>query len=1002
MTHILSHLPAASLASVSLVSRRFYGLVTTPHAWRVAFSRFFPGQDAVEEPLFRGNRHGPESDDRERLKLEQRFFTRLTGLASWRSEYIQRTRLLKALARGKPAQIVSSGHSSRMHAVSNNSSGIINYHSQLWAPINHIEGAWDNGKKTPRFIHASDEIALVRTSDPAVGKVDDWGMSDPQPHPQFADLFPGDSMYGLGPGQVIGTPNVMDVSSQFGAMLGSGFPGGRAYFTPLEEKRGRFLAVSEPISEHELGIPKIAGSDSICSVWIAKSSAIPDMTGSLVGILTGSSSGMVSAYSVGSDRIGEERFDKGELTAIWMLSPGVPIISICVDDSFSVKRKAGGRVWAVVLNALGEVFYLTGIPTRPLISKATRNEREQSRLAWATGRGLYWDFVEPSRRTARDDTYNDFEYDGSYTPRSSCSSMDLAAEQVIAETREIEKFTAYPPAHFQKICEGWDMRRQLQVDFGGDDGFGSGENIIVICRGIGDEEQARILRYSRVKFEQSSLEEYPTPKTPPMLPVVAPMASLFGGGIVKPPPKQALPKANQTTTPHERIVARRHLVEEWRTSLLALPNDAIEITTSAIDMSTFALQTAAEDPLLTIGGAKGVSGLATPTTPTQGPIKSPSDIPGQRARLLAVGTKVGSIVVWNLRGPQPANSTTVNELQHQRFITTDSPEITCLAVSSLFLVHGGSDGLVQTWDPLASTMQPVRTLNSRFSSVARRRLVQAAASVRGVGLNMFAAAALAIDPDPTVLRGIVSLGTHLRYWSYSSSGADELQSKKRRVRRSQERGNNATPDRFSTTGRGALMDYIANEQEELRSDKERRAREDARMRGRFGVDFAGLTEEEALIYASMVSQEEFQRDEQRRASNTSPINQSYLRQGEQSNQTATPQSSAGGTTTALDATGLDHDMEEAIRLSLLESNEVHGARSSVDDAGDHDLAFRIKPRKTKRSPEAIPSAPEDDLEYALQLSLAEEESRKLARDEDHFPELASNGIDEKGKGRALM
>jgi len=115
-----------------------------------------------------------------------------------------------------------------------------------------------------------------------------------------------------------------------------------------------------------------------------------------------------------------------------------------------------------------------------------------------------------------------------------------------------------------------------------------------------------------------------------------------------------------------------------------------------------------------------------------------------------------------------------------------------------------------------STPEPVRTLNSRFSSRARRRLVQAEASIWGVGINLYAAGAIILDPDPTVLRGMVSLGTHLRYWSYSSSAADQYQSKKRRLRRSNERGANGGPDRFTTTGRGALMDYIATEQEELK------------------------------------------------------------------------------------------------------------------------------------------------------------------------------------------
>src|SRR5271170_7109090 len=175
-----------------------------------------------------------------------------------------------------------------------------------------------------------------------------------------------------------------------------------------------------------------------------------------------------------------------------------------------------------------------------------------------------------------------------------------------------------------------------------------------------------------------------------------------------------------------------------------------------------------------------------------------------------------------MRGNLPPAPDTINSVSPVGMIYTDSPQISCLALTSLYIVHGGNDGLVQAWDPLASSSLPIRTLNSRFSSRARRRLVQAEASLQGVGHNYYAASAVVLDPDPTVLRGMVSLGTRLRCWSYSSSSADAYKrGKRRQPRRRSDRGSNAATNeqRFSHTGRATLKDYISNEKFELEREQ---------------------------------------------------------------------------------------------------------------------------------------------------------------------------------------
>jgi WD40 repeat protein len=440
------------------------------------------------------------------------------------------------------------------------------------------------------------------------------------------------------------------------------------------------------------------------------------------------------------------------------------------------------------------------------------------------------------------------------------------------------------------------------------------------------------------------------------------------------------------------------MTEEWRTSEFVLGGlKSVQILATAIDSSTFATQTMSEDPLL------GFSGMSTASSPSLTPMSAtepgvnPSDVPGQRARLCAIGTKLGTVLLWNMRAPVSRSVENANTVEPVRIIYTDSPQISCLALSSLYLVHGGNDGLVQAWDPLASDTQPIRTLNSRFSSRARRRLVQAQASAQGVGINMYAAGALSLDPDPTVLRGMVSLGNQLRYWAYSSSAADQYKSNKRRLRRS-ERGSNQTGERFSGATRTNLKDYIANEQFELDREKLQRQKDAERIAGRFGTHLLDGSEEEMMAYAAMLSQETLEQESKRRASDTSTIvssvdHSNWATADPTPAETPSPREIAPKTDDELDA-----DIAEAIRQSLATS----------PSAGAFDIPIRhAKPKNrkvasSKSSPRLAGSSKESemsDLEFALQLSLAEEQSRQSLEGSEAFPGLPAASGKGKGKGK---
>lgn len=974
---------------MSLVSQRFHKLVTTPHAWRIAFARYFPGAEALESEPNKTTWNSVSDIE----KTQRRSFTRLSALSSWRSEYILRTRLLRSLGRGRPAIEAISRSGAARHASSAAAAAVTTYASGLYYPISHLHAMFGVGlnKKQPSFMHGAVEQGGVTVSDPASGKPGSWGTTDFDAFRHFADHFPGDLPYGLGSGNVVGLPNVMDISQPYGKVYGEALPGGRLFYTSTSEQRGRFVTISST-ANHVHGIPEATMiASSVCCVWIAKSESVLRATNGLFGFLAGFSNGVLAAYALGVSPVLDRRYEKGEPTAKWVLCPGVPIIAISIDEKVSVRRLGNRRIWATVLNALGEVFYLTDAPVRPnFVGNASPDGLD--RLAWQTGRSVQWSLVEATRRVAKPDPFGTAQVDGSYSPRTSSDMSGLSADQVIAETKEVENFLRFKPKHFQALCEGWDMQRRLVVDFSGDDHHNAGESMFVVDCGLYGNNVASIRRFTRSKTKipaDFDLDSWPTIESTMQRP------SIFGDGSPvqqSPYSSPALRSVPRSRTSSQDDTVDSRFRETWCISNFSFAEHRnIHISALASDDSEFAVLNAYEDPLLGMsGGSNASSPPASPLGHTS-TLNSSSEIPGHRARLFGIGTMAGVVMLWDMRASLSLSADVVNTVQPVRIIYTKSPQIASLALTSLYVVHGGNEGLVQAWDPLASSNEPIRTLNSRFSDRARRRIAQAEASAQGVGNNFYAAGAIVLDPDPTALRGMVSLGSYVRYWSYSSTTADAYKSRKRgQLRRRSDRGSNATPagQKVSATGRGVINDYISNERFEMEREKIARQKDNERLSGRFGTTLLGegASEEEMLAYATMLSEEAFSSDEKRRKENQT------------NSSTASPSLPQSRDNT-------DADLEEAIRISLQDSEQVSSSPGTD--------SFNIPIRYAKSSRQGTPSrggkagsskaqAPAqevDDLEFALQLSLAEEQSR-VAMDED-FPALspASSIGSESGKGR---
>lgn len=994
LTQIFSHLHSDSHAAIALTSKQFYALITSSHAWRMAFLRYFPGHEALDTKTHADMWAHTAHDF---IQSEARYFCRLTPLASWRKEYLLRTRLTRSLARGKPS--VSSGGIGSSIRTGKKTAAVLTYNSKLPWLVTNIHVVFSNGRKPPRAMHGAADLGCASISDPTNGRVEKWGASDPFRALQLDEIMPQLVPYGLGDGPAA-TPNVLDVSLPYGILTGEGFPGGRPYFRGSAEGVGRYLVADSSVVDTYPDIPKIPEmSQSICSVWIAKSSAVPSNTDNMIGMLVGSTLGVITSYAIGGES-GGPRHRAGEITARWILSPGVPIVSIKVDDNYNQKRKTSARVWAVALNALGEVYYLTEAPA----SVQTQIKGEDvTKNAWYAGRSVYWHLIDSTRRMARADDLDKNATKGAYSPRSPSNSMNLSKGQLTAEAREIEKFLRHKPSHFRRVCQGWDMQRKLEVDFASDDGFGAGEHILVIDCGLVEGCPAHIQRYTRStisqEFQNASVILAPTVPSAPVQP------SLFGPvepipteeSVAEEPAAQEEQLAKPPSPALSTCSDAPPLLHEWDVSALDMKSQPhAVITCSAYDCSSNATLTMPEDPL----------------------VETQDEIPGRRSRLFAVGTDYGTVLVWN--GRQDPKTAMVAPV---RFIDTESPEISSVALTALYLVHGGIDGLVQAWDPLASTMEPVRTINAKTTGRVPRHFTTMNPTLRDT--DYCAVGAIHLDPDATILRGVVSFGALLRYWTYSSTSHGS--GRRRRLRHSDVHGRLA-----SRRQGGGVTGFIAGEEAELRRENELQAREQNRLRNRFGVGALGdLTEEEALRYAQMVSEEAYLFEQPRTSDSAADASLDTASTfSETTVDTVTPEPSVTDTTPppatapgispiASEEDDYEQQIQQAIRLSLMEGvNE--NVQSPPSDNHDFPVTYKIKPNKKNKplgsnSPAAWqtgsssrPEPRDDDLELALKLSMQEQDMSFIDVDVDldaglgldeAFPSLDTEGV---GKGKGVQ
>ncbi|KAI5849233.1 hypothetical protein BZA05DRAFT_375515 [Tricharina praecox] len=926
LIHVLSFLEPSALLAASLISKRFYAMVNSPDAWRSAFVRFFPLPSA-------------QLDDRvspsQLASQDRRYFTRLSATDSggnfWRKEYMQRTRLLRSLSRGK----------SQGYGVSNKQNGgnlVVTYRSST-GPLSVSHMAANFSEAGVRAVHACLETRFVTDSDPTRGMVLHSAAIPLAPrhiqqyHPDYEVAVD------------MNVNHVMDLSESLGWIMGENVPDGKCYLQPFDNLNMRDRNPIDPQNADYIQAGNYGHNPSVTCVWIAKkrSGGVRDST--RASAMVGNSRGYLRIFSIEPNK---SKFARGETRGsehireqigVYCISPGIPIVQIKVDEDFSPgTAKYVRRPWVAVINALGEIYYLRGKPGNSSIDD--------------------WKIIPQTTRIA--------------TPMHDDIFFGLG-EGLLDKPEEMEQLLLNMEySRIKCLWEGCRMDWFMEMDW-------AGGNVITGRTGSQSNLDGALTHKADIPLTSYHLRQAWATKPESFV------RDIRSGNPEKQSPFGGCLNGSGSVSPSTELsedgIETPDQKDDWIATEMRIPGGLFtRITAYSIDNSP-------------------ISRLA----PTEDSMQQ-QRLPGGSARLFAVGTNNGSIFVFNIR--PAANGRPI------RIIHTDSPQITTLAVSSLLVVHGGDDGLVQAWDPLGSTSAPVRTLHSRFSARARRRLEQNVGVI--IQDNQFAARCLVLDPDPTALRGVVALGTLIRYWSLSTKDFNPGK-KGKKVGGVGRRG--GTPN--WNNGKAGVRDVIVGDSLALQKERELewRAAEELEKRYGIGIGHAALSEEEMLAYASMVSQETFERE----SSNRSDVGSSL---SGRSSQTITPE----GSLRSFSHEEGDDDFQRALRLSLqdvevskmedpgpaeeelwedpslfTESTATAGPSNSYPARLPPSLAASPMPRgspkkggrvKVPISELAQWSAPiaahtgdefEDDLELAIRLSLQE------------YEQAQAHG---KGKGRA--
>lgn len=312
------------------------------------------------------------------------------------------------------------------------------------------------------------------------------------------------------------------------------------------------------------------------------------------------------------------------------------------------------------------------------------------------------------------------------------------------------------------------------------------------------------------------------------------------------------------------------------------------------------------------------------------------EAPGSNARCLAAATEDNHVFVWRLQDQVDRNGTIrpMRVSQSPFQANNNAPTVTALALNPVVLLLGSYNGVTVATDLL--TGDYLRVVSSRFS----KRALNLRVTDDPDSLHAWPTTQLELDPDPYNPHGIIVVRSAIQYFDLGA----ELE--KSTVKKKGVKKRNRIPftgDGQSSSARTSRLTSRQIQDEmglgELGSDEEG---ELSQLDNR-ATDYQSMSEEDQLNYALMLSNENPEDEDLRRALELS------------ANDTTSHEYSFGSSGHSHEADGdSDEEFRRALELSLEGSFDSHASshpaesyyhdddrNANYDDDEDLEMALRL-------------------------------------------------------------
>ncbi|KAK6353179.1 hypothetical protein TWF696_005166 [Orbilia brochopaga] len=827
LRHIIVYLDPPSLLSLTLTNHYFHKLISSPHTWRLLFLQWFPDSKGQFTPLT-----APPDPAEAKLHPDD------LDTNHWRTEAILRSRLLRNLNKARP-ELREAGNRNgsstyvepqfkSTHLKTIPKSVIMSMMHLIQPPVTHLFGIFDDEPLRPNEKMNScppdyHPIPAFRTCNLGNGQSSLWSPGNGMFKTEEESGTMVFTRYERSQYTIATSFDVMEIvdihqngPSSF-AVIGRRWGENRinclAGFRLGSGERMEFLLSHEP-NQAIVGIgtgvwiADLAGYGAIPGVGLEKIEPVkqengdakgetqePDNRGLLAKILAAAAaeaeaegpeeykhvpvpeaSGVFTEYGIGLVYITSEgevhmfRADTSPLapgfkvhrtletfrTAKWKLSPRCALISVKVDNDYTPEKRALGRPWCMVQNIVGEIWTFSGDPNPPPQLQDTGMTEEEEDLADLEAadndieNGPIGDELSLMDHVQRQEAWLKLRQELAATYKMEREALREAERRRIA---------AHVQGHWTMI-EGTRVERPIS-GFYLDDLYRDTGLI------VGDNENIQPLKlpwimevdfggYNVVTFSTFSNEERRVQG------FIHRLNTEFTDNKHKVPEADIGGSQGFQGSP-----------DEWSKTRLRIPKSGEEIFDNSKNPQN----------ITSLAMDQSVLARAVPVSPNDNTV-------GGNARLFAVGTNHGRVLVFNIRGnPSKRSSDLLMPMRVCKI--PGSPKITCLAVTSLAVIAGASNGAISVFDPLGSSTEPIRKIVHAMTIDAKKDYFQRTARYgwsRSEQENSWqeetSAYRICVDPNARNWRGAAVLGCNILYWDETDflnwQEADDLAMRRRR------------------------------------------------------------------------------------------------------------------------------------------------------------------------------------------------------------------------------